>query len=185
MKKTKFMMTGFSVFSALLMLMTTCMARPVQEKTNMDAVEDLEKELIGSLDVLNTKLTRDTEVNGLVNTLIRNRDVAAILGTIERADSEEEIIYGVEQLAGVIQDYSEIEQLTILVGEEYSAELGTISEILSSMGFECSTHIFSIIAIVIILIIGIIANVVISIIYNIINFLRWLWSIIFGDGDDR
>ena len=135
MKKTKFLLTAFAVFGAVLMLMATCMARPVQEKASIEAVEFAEKELMSSFDALNVKLSRDVEVNVLINAITRDPDVALIINGMERTSSEEGLTSGLEQLAVVLQDSAEFEQLAILVGEEYSAEAEAISGELSSMGY--------------------------------------------------
>ena len=50
MRKTKLLITAFAVLASLLMLMTSTMAGPVTEKTNMDIVENTEQKLINSLE---------------------------------------------------------------------------------------------------------------------------------------
>ena len=172
MKKTKVMVMGFAVFAALLMLMTTCMARPVQEKTNIEAVEDLEQELMSSLEALNTKLARDCEVNSLISELIRDREVTSVVRSIEVAGSQEEILSGVEQLAAVLQDKSGFGQLTTLVEKEYSAELGAISEEISSVGYNTCF-------IITILILRLVLAVISTIILMLYWFIKWL----FGNDD--
>ena len=193
MKKTKVMMTGFAVFAAVLMLMATCMAKPVQEKASIEAVEFAEKELMNSFEALNVKLSRDAESRVLLDAIARDPDVARIVNRMGTARSEEEILSGLEQLAVVLQDSSEFEQLATLAGEEYSAELGAISEeLLSSMGYDTCSIIDDLIGIIttiiiILIVIGIIIYDIIVIIGfiigRIISILVWLWGLITGDGD--
>ena len=134
MKKTKVMMTGFAVFAAVLMLMATCMAKPVQEKASIEAVEFAEKELMNSFEALNVKLSRDAESRVLLDAIARDPDVARIVNRMGTARSEEEILSGLEQLAVVLQDSSEFGQLATLAGEEYSTELTVMSEQVETMG---------------------------------------------------
>ena len=191
MKKTKFLVTAFAVFGAVLMLMATCMAKPVHEKASIEAVEFAEKELMNSFEALNTKLSRDVEVNVLINALARDPDVALIANRIERTNSEEGLISGVEQLAVVLQDSSEFEQLVILVGEEYSAEAEAISEELLPMGYDAYDLEDLITIILIIILIAIVFAQIIraiisllGLIQTLLDLLKELWDLITGGGDD-
>ena len=188
MKKIKVMMTGFAVFAAVLMLMTTCIARPVQEKTSIEAFEYTEKELTNSLEVLDIRLSRDFEVNILLNSIARDPDVVLIANRIGRARSEEGVLSGLEQLVGVLQGNSEFEQLVILVGEDYSAETEAISIELASMGYNVGILgglldilmlIIQIIQIAILIFNKIIE--LIDIIQYLIDLIRDLWDLINGD----
>ena len=191
MKKTKFLVTAFAVFGAVLMLMATCMARPVQERASIEAVEFAEKELMISFEALNTKLSRDVEVNVLINALARDPDVALIANRMERTNSEEGLISGVEQLAVVLQDSSEFEQLVILVGEEYSAEAEAISEELLPMGYDAYDLEDLITIIIIIILIAIVILQIIraiisllGLIQTLLGLLKELWDLITGGDDD-
>ena len=189
MKKIKVMMTGFAFFAAVLMLTTTCIARPVQEKTNIEVFEYAEKELTNSLEVLNIKLSKDFEANILLNSIARDPDVVLIANRIGRARSEEEILSGIEQLVGVLQGNSEFEQLVNIVEEDYSAETKAISTELELMGY--NIFIFDIIIVLIGLIIDLIMTVI-KIILNLgilfdriqqlIDFLTEFWNAINGGG---
>jgi len=61
MKKTKVMIVGFAVFAAFLMLMATCIAGPVREKTSLDAVENEQEELLNSIEAMFLKIENDKE----------------------------------------------------------------------------------------------------------------------------
>ena len=128
MKTTKVMMTGFAIFAAMLMLMAPCMARPVQEKTNMDTVEQAQQELMNSLEALNVKLSRNAEASTLLDSIARDRNVVFIVNNMQRDTTEEEILSGIEQLAIVLQDNSEFMQLGNIIEQEYSYEAGVISQ---------------------------------------------------------
>ena len=79
MNKTKSMITGFALFAAFLMMMTTCMARPVNEKTSMDAVDDAQQEAMNLLETLKMKISKD-------------RKAMFAIGQIEQARTEEKLI---------------------------------------------------------------------------------------------
>ena len=191
MKKTKFLVTAFAVFGAVLMLMATCMARPVQERASIEAVEFAEKELMNSFDALNVKLSRDVEINVLINAITRDPDVSRIVNRIGRSSSEEGLTSGLEQLAVVLQDKSEFGHLAILVEEEYSAEAEAISGELSSMGYNtCGLEDIITIIILIIKIIQTVIQIILTII-GLINLIKTLlgllgdlWDLINDGGDD-
>ena len=126
-------MTGLAVFAALLMLMATCMARPIQEKASIEAVEFAEKELMNSFEVLNVKLSRDAKSHVLIDAIARDPDVVRIVNRMETAGSEEEIITGIEQLRNVLQDSPEFEQLVNLIEGDCYTESEAIAEQLEEM----------------------------------------------------
>ena len=49
MRKTKFMVIGFAFLASILIIMTSCLARPVQEKTVVDIVEKTQEAFIDAL----------------------------------------------------------------------------------------------------------------------------------------
>jgi len=190
MKKAKFLITAFAVFGALLMLMATCVARPVQEKTSVEVFEYAEEELVNSLGALGIKLSRDFEVNVLLDSITRNPEVVLITNSMKRARSEEDVLLGVEQLAGVLQDNAEFEHLVTILEEDYSSETGAISVELESMGY--NTRDLEDIIEILLLIIQIIKVVIqivnmiitlIDLIKNLIDLIRDLLDLISG-GDD-
>lgn len=191
MKKTKFLITAFAVFGALLMLMTTCIARPVQEKTSIEVFEYAEKELINSFEALNVKLSRDVQASALIDAIARDLVVTRSVSRIEQARSEEEVLFGIEQLVGVLQDSSEFEQLVNIVEEDYSAEAEAISTELASMGYDTFglgglIDIIATIIQIIILLVQIILTVIglIDLIKTLLGLLGDLWDWINGGGDD-
>jgi len=191
MKKTKFLMTAFAVFAAVLMLITTSIARPIQEKTSIDAVKFSEKELTAALESFNVKISRDPEANIILNSIVRDTEVVLIANIIERAKSKEEVSSGVKQLVSVLHDKSEFEQLVTIVEEDYSAETEAINIELASMNYgACDLKDLIEILLLIIQIIQIIIQVInviitlIDLIQNLIDYIRDLWDLITGGGDD-
>ena len=73
MKTTKIMLTGFAIFAAMLMLMTTTMAGPVTESTNMDAIEQAQQELIDSMEAMFEKIERDQELSKLMEQITNDQ----------------------------------------------------------------------------------------------------------------
>jgi len=189
MIKTKVMMTGFAIFAAVLMLMTTCMARPIQEKASIESVEFAEKELMNSFEALNVKLSRDAKSHVLLDAIARAPDVARIVNRMETARSEEEIITGVEQLINVLQDSSEFEQLVNLIEGDYSAESEAIAEQLEAMTVDITGDVGNlqtsgILITILKWIMEWIGTLIYIIIYNILDFFQWLLEWLFGDGDE-
>ena len=71
--KTKIMMTGFAIFAAMLMLMTTSLAGPISESTNMNAVENAQQELIDSMEALFEKIESDSELSNLIEQITNDQ----------------------------------------------------------------------------------------------------------------
>lgn len=128
MNKTKFVLAGFAIFAATIMLLTPCIAKPVAEKNIMDATENAQRELINSLESLNVKLSRNYKASALLNSIKRDQDVSYILNNIQRAATEEEIIVGLEQLGIFLQDNPELIKLVNIIEQECTYELGVISQ---------------------------------------------------------
>jgi len=94
MKNNKKMCIVFAVLAAALMLMTPTMARPVQEKTTMDPVEQTMQ-----------------EINTAMDDLMTDRNVAYAMRLLEQAENEEEILAGLEQLSSALENNPEFAQL--------------------------------------------------------------------------
>lgn len=86
MNKTKYVLTGFAVFASILMLTTTCIAGPVQEKTSMDAVESAREELMKSFEALFLKMEKDPYFNSLKDKISKDRTLNSIASAIEKTD---------------------------------------------------------------------------------------------------
>jgi len=184
MRKTKFLLTAFAVFAAILMLSTISIARPIQEKTSIEIIDKAEKELANSLEQLSLQLSRDFEANILLSSIANDPEVILIANTVERVGSQGEILSGIEQLAVVLQGNAEFEQLVTILEEDYSSETEAISLELESMNYDTSGlgRILDIIIIVIQIIIQIFQ--IIKGIINLINLIIDLFKSIFGGGDD-
>ena len=104
MRKT--IVASFAVLAASLMLMTTCIARPVQEKTNIDAVE----------------------INAIMQSLSRDRSIMQAIRLIEQAETEEEFLSVFEQLGFALESNPDFAQLENLINGDSTDELTGESE---------------------------------------------------------
>jgi len=86
MKTTKIMLTGFAIFAAMLMLMTTSLAGPISESTNLNAVENAQQELVDSMNALFEKIERDQELNNLLEQMIKQHDRNSRPTSLENTD---------------------------------------------------------------------------------------------------
>ncbi len=178
MKKTKILITTFAVFASILMLMTPTMARPVQEKTTIDAVEYKQEQLVQSLESLNLKLSKDVEFSVLLNSLANNKQVNYILRNMQTATSDEEIMLGLEQLSSVLNENKEYIQIENILASEYQLEVNQINDQLPDYDSnDMPDWLYNLLGNLVIII-----WILISIFYPI--YLIWLiWQIIFGNND--
>lgn len=167
MNKTKFVITGFAVFASVLMVMTTCMARPVQEKTIMNAVEIAQQELLNSVYTLDNKLLRNAQANALINAIRSDPAVINSMGNVE-------------QLVNVLEGNDEVAQLNDILLQEFPDETAAIAEniellaIGSDGGSQPTGIIMRIIALIYLIIITIV---------QLIDLLKWIIDNFFGDDD--
>lgn len=197
MKMTKYMLTAFAVFASVLMLMTPTMARPVAEKTTMDVVETTEQELAESLERLSIKLSRDTRVNSLINSITRDPAVARSVTQLEQAVTEEEMSMAFEQLVVSIEGKTELTQLENIMEQGYAAEAEAINEQLEiivndgdgdvqSMGTILDLIILVILSCIVEILIGMVIQLLCMVLIGILWLLHELFGWfddIFGDGD--
>jgi len=116
MNKTKSIVTGFAIFAAFLMLMATCIAGPVREKTSLDAVENEQEELLDSLEALFLNIESNEDLSDLQSYLennyaediqnINNEFIQLLETLLENqntdTDSEDLVIAGFLPFDGVI-----------------------------------------------------------------------------------
>lgn len=133
MNKTKYMLIGFAIFAATIMLMAPCMARPVTEKTSIDAIEKAQRELSYSLESIKIKLSRDYKANALIKSIQKDSNVVNIVNNMQEATTEEELVAGLKELIVVLQDNPELVQLGDIIEQECSYELGVASQHLQNM----------------------------------------------------
>jgi hypothetical protein len=82
MNKTKTMLTGFAIFASILMLSTTCIAGPVQEKESIDAIEEsMDQEISGLLAFFNNYAAQNEQESIAVEEFV-NANYNAIQSTI-------------------------------------------------------------------------------------------------------
>ncbi len=89
MNKTKYMLVGFAVFASILMLTTTCIAGPVQEKASIDAVESAQEELMKSFEALFLKMENDRYLNSLKDQISKDRTLNSIVSAIENTEDSD------------------------------------------------------------------------------------------------
>ena len=123
MKTTKCMMTGFAIFAAMLMLMTTSLAGPISESTNMDAIER-------SIDNISNKFKRDPRASALMDALANDPEIASIMEIFDQPDvSEAEKSIASMQLSSVLEDKVESNQLQrILQSPAYARDMANIDQ---------------------------------------------------------
>lgn len=115
--KSKNILIG-TIFIAFLMIATTTIARPMQEKTNFESIESIEQQTINSFETLQTELLGNTEFNNLLNKLVKDEEINSLINTFSQAKNEEEASNILEQLAVVIQGKTEFLQIKQIIGQE-------------------------------------------------------------------
>ena len=87
MKKARLMLTMFAVFASILMLTTTCLARPVQEKTNIENVECAQQRLLDALKIFYNDKETDKKITpaigGIIGWILQLiQDILSIIGSM-------------------------------------------------------------------------------------------------------
>jgi len=103
MKKMKCVLTGFAIFAAAIMLLNPCMARPVAEKTTMNAVEK-----------------NAEDINAIMQSISNDRAVMQSMRLIEQSENEEEFVACLEQFGLSLQNnpgFTQLENLIIAATE--------------------------------------------------------------------
>ncbi len=77
MKKTKKYLM-FVVLTTTLMLTTTSLARPIQEKTSTDSIEEIKKDFLESLEILDKKLQRNSALSLLISKILKKIETVRI-----------------------------------------------------------------------------------------------------------
>ena len=187
MKNTNVMLTAFAVFTSFLMLITACVARPVQEKTSINAIEYTQQKLINSLESFNLKLSRDYQTNMLLDSIARDRAVSQIVYNMQSAKTHEELLSDFECLVNVLDENAEFTELGRIIQAGYSAESQVISQEIETAFTTSGTSIcngefidwiLSLITGIINIIIGVfnVIKAIINLIQSIISFLRNLFG---------
>jgi len=128
MNKTKSMITGFAVFAAFLMLMATCIARPVQEKTSIEAVDNGPQELIDSVEAMCLKIENDQEWINLIEQLSNDRTLERIASSIENTDDVDVKSSLTANYVDVLVDKQEFSDLQSYFENSYSADMQDIDD---------------------------------------------------------
>ncbi len=121
-KKKTYMV--FAVFAAVLMLMATGIAGPVQEKSQMDAEESLSTDL----DILSEKLKKDRTASSLIDRLKKYPEVASLINSYQETDDEIEKTSILSEIASLIEDKAETQQLIRIIQSDYTEEQANIEQ---------------------------------------------------------
>ncbi len=131
MNKTKYMLAGFAVFASILMIITTCIARPVQEKTNIDAVENKLLYPIKTIDTavpepmktIYLKFENDKELQYIMNSFTKNEILTRMLYIIKVTTNDDLRSRLTADFYNIIQDKEEYNNLYNYVNDVYSDDL--------------------------------------------------------------
>jgi len=115
-KKKTYMV--FAVFAAVLMLMATGIAGPVQEKSQIDA----EESLATNLDILSEKLKKDRTVSSLLDRLKKYPEVASLISEYQETDDEIEKTSILSEIVSLIEDKAETQKIIRIIQSEYTEE---------------------------------------------------------------
>ncbi len=127
MNKTKYMLAGFAVFASILMLTTTCIARPVQEKASIDAVESAQEELMKSIEALFLKMKNDRYLNSLKDQISKDRTLNSIASAIENTEDSDAKASLASSYVDVLKSKKEFACLNAYFERSYSKDMQSIN----------------------------------------------------------
>jgi hypothetical protein len=126
MNKTKYMLAGFAVFASILMLTTTCIAGPVQEKTNIDAVESAQEDLMKSFEALFLKMKNDRYLNSLKDQFSKDRTLNSIASAIENTEDSDAKASLANSYVYALESKQVFSDLTSYIKGSYSEDIKNI-----------------------------------------------------------
>lgn len=127
MNKTKILLTAFAVFASLMMLMTTSMAGPVQEKVTIDSIEQQQNELTDSLESFVTKIESDREIARLSSELENDRELKYIKSMMERTNNPDQQLTLLTNYIDVLSEKPAYKSLKEYYTSSYSEDISSIS----------------------------------------------------------
>lgn len=107
--KNKNMLVGV-FFVIFLMISTAVIARPIQEKTN------IEQQTISSFEELHSEITKNPKLYNLLKSLAKDVEIKSLINMIAQAKNNEEMINNIIELTSVIQEKIEFKQITQILG---------------------------------------------------------------------
>lgn len=147
MKNAKKIITAFAVFASIIMLSTTAVARPVQEKTTMDILNNKQIESTDSIEKILKDLKNDFDLNILFNQYENNKVFNEINDIMEMTDDPEAepsfilitlilIIFFLMWLGEKIIELKEfMKGLSDLIGEAIGMIVGTLTLVIQAIMF--------------------------------------------------
>jgi hypothetical protein len=127
MNKTKTLLTAFAFFASILMLMTTTMAGPVQEKVAIDSIEQQQNELADSLESFATNMKNDREITRLSSELENDRELSYIKSMMERTNNPDQQITLLTNYINVLSEKPAYKSLKEYYTSSYSEDISSIS----------------------------------------------------------
>ena len=127
MNKIKIMFTGFAIFASILMLTTTCIARPVQENVNIEAIEYEKQELANVMDAMFLEMKSDCYLNSLIEMLSNDEELKSIARDIENIEGFDEKGALVSSFVDVLACKPEFSDGAAYIESHYSDDLQTIA----------------------------------------------------------
>jgi hypothetical protein len=121
------MFTGFAFFASFLMLTTTCIARPVQENVNVEAVEYAKQELANSLEAMFLEMESDHYLNSLIEQLSNDEELNSIVSDIENTEDFDEKISLLSSYVDVLACKPDFSGAISYLESSYSDNLQTVA----------------------------------------------------------
>lgn len=133
MRNTKVVLTGFAVFAAILILMATCIAGPVEEKTSLDAADETQQRLIRSVEAMSVKIENDEYLNNMIEQISNDLTLTNIKDSIKDTEDNGEKISLTADYINVLTNKEEIANLKEYFQSTYSKDMENINNELSSL----------------------------------------------------
>jgi len=170
----KSMIVCFAVFAATLMLMTTCIAAPVQQKASIEAVESVQEkvsidavgsaqqELISSIKAMCLRLKNDLYFNSLVKQISNDIKLKTIASAIQNTEDLDKKISLASSYVDVLKNKQEFTDLIKYFESSYSSDVRNIIAQLNELYPVLSAGIISQILYIIYLFLTLIATLIID-----------------------
>ncbi len=140
MKRTKYVLIAFAVFASLLMLMTPTMARPIQENTILNSIEQQQEQIINEITDLFSRLENDREIKRLTTELENDRELTQITTNIDTTANPEEKIANAATYLDAMQNKEAYKQLEKYITTQYATDLSSISAQTDSLAKDMQSY---------------------------------------------
>lgn len=111
MNKIKDTLAGFAIFASIMMLSTTCIARPVEQEASIEALEYAQQELINSIEAMAQEALNDPYVIKLMAPLKFDNELNSLVSAIDNANDPNEKAALARSYFDVLKDKEEFTDL--------------------------------------------------------------------------